>query len=135
MLTLDRRWLSSERAGTSRSVRGAIGLAGPYDFLPLRSSALRTIFGPEDRLQATQPINFVSGGEPPMLLITGDADDVVDPANSAHLAARIRAKGGTVEERRYRSLGHVRLVGSLARPLQFLAPTMDDVVSFIASHD
>jgi len=43
---------------------GFIGLAGPYDFLPIESRTLRTIFGGANRTE-TQPISFVTGKEAP----------------------------------------------------------------------
>ena len=128
MLTLDERWL--ERAGAAGAVRAAAGLAGPYDFLPLRDPALMEIFGPEDGRPATQPINYVDGAEPPLLLIAGDADTTVRPANTLRLAARIAERGGAVETRIYEGVGHVKLVAAFASPLRGLAPVLDDVDAF-----
>ena len=59
MLALDKEWLQNVGVDSRTDIRGTIGLAGPYDFLPLKSATLKTIFGPEDRLARTQPINFV----------------------------------------------------------------------------
>ena len=56
-----------------RDLRGVIGLSGPYDFLPLHMEVLKEIFGPEDRLPRTQPINFVTDRAPPMFLASGPA--------------------------------------------------------------
>ena len=132
MLGLDAQWLGQH--GMTRSdLRGVIGLAGPYDFLPLNTDELRTIFGPQDQLARTQPINFVDGGQPPMLLLTGDKDITVKPGNSARLAARIREKGGLVEERVYPGIGHLELIGSIGHPLRFLAPTLRDCVRFMGA--
>lgn len=128
MLTLDERWL--ERAGAAGAVRAAAGLAGPYDFLPLRDPALMEIFGPEDGRPQTQPINYVDGTEPPLLLIAGDADETVRPANTLRLAARIAERGGEVETRLYEGVGHIRLVAVFASPLRGLAPVLDDVDAF-----
>ena len=97
MLTLDPRWLAAVGMEPRRDVRGAIGLSGPYDFLPLESSELKVIFGPPERLSGTQPINHVSGAAPPMLLMAGGADRTVDPGNSARLQGRITASGGRAE--------------------------------------
>src|ERR1700759_4781047 len=46
MLTLDKRWLGAQGLDPDRDVDGAIGLAGPYDFLPLRDPELQDIFAP-----------------------------------------------------------------------------------------
>lgn len=130
MLAFDPRYLRD--AGLDRSVvRGFVGLAGPYDFLPL-TSRLRDVFGYPDTSPATQPINFVATGSPPALLIVATGDRVVDPGNSARLARRIRASGGAVREVRYDQLDHRTLVGALAAPLRGLAPVLDDVAGFVA---
>jgi acetyl esterase/lipase len=58
LLALDPTYLRS--AGVSpHDVCGVIGLAGPYDFLPLHDDVLKTIFGPEAERPRSQPINYV----------------------------------------------------------------------------
>ena len=112
MLALDRRYL--HRAGiAARGIAGFIGLAGPYDFLPLRSSVTRGVFGYPDTPRTTQPIEFAGSDAPPSLLITGDADTTVDPGNSERLAARLRASGNDVDHRIYSGVGHRALVDAL----------------------
>jgi acetyl esterase/lipase len=125
MLALDERFLETG------IVKGTVGIAGPYDFLPLGSGDLRRIFGTADDLSETQPINHVDGDEAPFLLITGESDRVVDPGNSLRLAARIREHGGRVRTALYPHTGHRLVVGSLSRPLRGLAPTLRDMLSFL----
>ena len=130
MLALDPQYLRA--AGVeSRRIRGLIGLAGPYDFLPLQSTVSKGVFGFPDTPLMTQPIHFVSRDDPPALLITGSNDDVVDPRNSARLAARLRSHGVAAREIVYPGLSHTRLVGALAAPLRGTAPVLDDVAAFI----
>ena len=76
MLTLNEHYLLAE---TSSSLRGFIGLAGPYDFLPFTDEYQRIVFGPEKNYSASQPVNFVGGNEPPLLLLYGNDDDTVRP--------------------------------------------------------
>jgi acetyl esterase/lipase len=116
-----------------RAIKGFIGLAGPYDFLPLTSGLLRNVFGYPDTSPATQPINFVAAGSPPALLVVAAQDRIVDPGNSARLAARTRAAGGTVREVSYEQLDHRTVIGALAAPLRGLAPVLDDVAGFVAA--
>ena len=131
MLTLDRRWLGAVGLDPRRQIRATVGLAGPYDFLPLDTDQLKAIFGPPDQWPSTQPINHVEGDASPLLLVAGSEDEVVRPANVAHLADRIRAKGGRVEEKYYYGIGHMKLMGALAAPLRFVAPVLDDTVAFM----
>ena len=134
MLGLDPRWLAAVGMEPRRDLRGVIGLAGPYDFLPLDSDELKTIFGPPDQRPDTQPINHVSGRAPPLFLATDTADTTVYPRNTLNLAAKVRAAGGQVEVREYKGLSHALLVGAIAAPLRFLAPVLADCSAFIDAH-
>jgi len=127
MLALDDRWLGPARD----RIRSMVGLAGPYDFLPLTDPKLQDMFATEPDLRRTQPIVFADAKGPPLFLLHGTADDVVEQANSVKLAARLRAQGAQVEEKYYDGMGHIRIVGALAAPLQGLAPVLDDVVGFL----
>ncbi len=128
MLALDPEWLGPERA----RIRSVVGLAGPYDFLPLTDPTLKIIFGTANDLTRTQPIVYADGTAPPSLLVTGRLDTVVSPGNVTRLAARLTEKGAKVEIERYAFLGHITLIGSFARPLRWVTPVLDDVAGFLA---
>ncbi len=130
-LALDRRWLGEVGIDPRREVSGVIGLAGPYDFLPLESEALKIIFGPEDKRPTTQPIAYVDGEAPPMLLLRPANDSVVDPGNSARLATRIEIKGGKALLKTYDRVGHLSIIGTFSPLLSFLAPARDDFIEFV----
>lgn len=131
MLVTDERYLAA--AGMQpRDLAGAIGLAGPYDFLPFTSRQSAAIFDPPERWPQSQPINFVSGKEPPVLLLTGNDDDLVDPGNSTRLAAKMRGLGGNVEVIRYPGQGHRSIIAALAAPLRKRYRVQDDIAAFIA---
>lgn len=127
MVTLERRWLEERGADPDRAIAATVGLAGPYDFLPLTDPALQALFGPEDRLPATQPIAYARGDAPPLLLVTGDADRTVSPMNSVRLAARVTADGGEATVLRYPGIGHVDIMAPFSRGLGWYAPTLDDI--------
>jgi acetyl esterase/lipase len=131
MLALDPHWLAA--AGDSRDhIAGVAALAGPYDFLPLVGADIKAVFATADGdLRATQPIDFVDGRNPPMLLLAGADDHTVYPRNTIALAARIRAAGGPVADKIYPGLGHVGLVISIAPIFQFRAPVLDDMSRFL----
>jgi len=133
MLALDPRWLRAEGLDPWRDIAGLIGLAGPYDFLPLRSSTLRAIFGPPHDWPQTQPIAYASSDAPPTLLAVGRNDSVVDPGNTMRLAHRIRALGGAADIVIYPNLSHRGILAAFARPLRFLAPVLADVARFAAA--
>ena len=74
MLTLDRQWLAADGLDPDRDIAGMVGLAGPYDFLPLHDPKLDEIFAPAGDLRRTQPISFARGDAPPMFLASGTSD-------------------------------------------------------------
>jgi acetyl esterase/lipase len=132
MLAFDGRWLDRVGLEAGRDLAGMVGLAGPYDFLPVVDPVLQDIFGGPDRVE-TQPIRYVTADAPPALLIAPRRDKVVSPGNTKRLAARIRDFGSTVEDRLYPRVGHLSILGAIARPLQFLAPVLDDVSAFVTA--
>ncbi|QJR11586.1 hypothetical protein DSM104443_02665 [Usitatibacter rugosus] len=130
MIALDPQYLA--RVGlTPKAVSGFIGLAGPYDFLPLKSPTLKTIFAPEETIARTQPITFASASAPPALLITGDEDTTVSPGNTTRLAQRLREKGASVTEVHYPTENHYTIVGRLAAPFRSGEPLLDEVDRFV----
>jgi acetyl esterase/lipase len=134
LLALDASYLHAVSLAADRDICGVIGLAGPYDFLPLRSATLKMIFGPENARPRSQPINYVSAEAPPMLLLAGRDDDTVDPGNTLRLAARLRAVGAPVNGEIYPGVGHKAMIAAFSRPLTFLAPVREATLSFIAAH-
>ncbi len=132
MLSLDGRYLAAQGLAPAQ-LSGLVGLAGPYDFLPLRDPVLKTIFAPEETIARTQPITFASSGAPPAFLATGADDTTVNPRNTANLSARLRAAGVRVEEKRYEGLNHYTIVGALGEPLRSRHPVYPDVIAFLES--
>ncbi len=131
MLALDPRWLAEVGLEARRDLAGVIGLAGPYDFLPLRDETLKTIFGPEETRPQTQPMAHADGASPPMLLLVGGKDTAVRPGNSVRLARAIRAAGGAAAHRIYPNLGHIGILTALLAPLRRRAPVLDDIAAFL----
>ena len=134
MLALDPRWLGAVGLSNASDVRGTVGLAGPYDFLPLDTAMLRDLFSPAHPLSDSQPIVHADGRNAPMLLLAGEADAQVEPSNTVRLAARIKARGGAVEARVYPGVDHIAIIGAFAEALRFLAPSFGDTEGFLRGH-
>jgi acetyl esterase/lipase len=116
---------------------GFIGLAGCYDFMPIPASEqdMLGMFGRDEASQArAQPVRFVSGNEPPMLLLQGTADKEVDPSNAISLAHVLQAHHVPVTLKLYPGVGHIALVFALSRPMHDKAPTLADTLQFIHAH-
>jgi acetyl esterase/lipase len=126
MVALDPSLLGADRA----AVRGFIGLAGPYDFLPLDDGATIAAFGAWPRPAETQPISHAASGAPPALLLHGDADTRVMPRHSRKLAALLEAAGSDVRLKLYPGLGHVGILSAFAIPFRRHAPVLADVAAF-----
>lgn len=129
MLALDPGLLGTDRS----AVRGFVGLAGPYDFLPLDDDATIAAFGAWPRLAETQPVNHAARGAPPALLLHGDSDTRVKPRHSRKLAERLQAAGSDVRLKLYPGLGHVGILTALAIPFRRNAPVLADSAAFVES--
>jgi acetyl esterase/lipase len=131
MLALDGRWLATT-GHTPRELAGFIGLAGPYDFLPMTNRDAQPVFFHPDYPPHTQPMAFAGSVAPPSFLAAGAADSLVNPErNTVALAARLSAAGVRVHLHRYEHVNHMTLIGAFGLPLRWLAPVLDDVASFV----
>jgi acetyl esterase/lipase len=131
LLAADKRYLAAVNM-RPRDLAGMIGLAGAYAFLPFVDNESR-IFGDDERGRYdSQPINFIDGDEPPMLLLQGTDDDEV-PANNAEVVAeRAQAMDGTAVLKLYPGVGHSSILLSFARGHASQVPALRDTLDFIA---
>jgi acetyl esterase/lipase len=133
MLSLDPRWLRAE-GHSPDELAGWIGLAGPYNFLPIGDPGVRRVFDWPATSPDTQPIHHVDDLVRPVPAFLGAAasDKVVYPdQNTLPLAAALRARGTPLTLRVYEHVNHALLVGALAWPLTGFAPVLDDTAAFI----
>lgn len=131
MLALDPRWLKEVGLGPSR-LAGWIGLAGPYDFLPIGDPEVQVAFGWPDTPKDSQPIAHTVAKAPRTLLIAGSDDKVVDPRRSTVQLGRLLADAGTdVHVQVVDGKGHATIAAALARPLNWLAPVLPAVLGFV----
>lgn len=131
LLAMDKRYLQAVDLDR-RVIKAAALLSGPYGFVP--TGIRRKIFSmkPGQSLpdKDSQPLKFVDGNQPPLLLIQGMRDQTVNPLNTIRLTARIQERGGDVTTIYEKNRGHVGIVLSLARGFRWLAPTLDEVAAF-----
>jgi acetyl esterase/lipase len=130
MLALDPQWLA-QAGGDRGRLKGMIGLAGPYDFLPLTDRDLRDMFGPPERYELSQPIAFVDGAHPPLLLLHGEDDTTVRVKNTRNLAAAAKRAGGLAESVVYPEMSHSWIVATLAAPLRGQSDVLERVTDFV----
>ncbi len=132
LLALDRHYLADAGASAD-DLRGAIGLSGPYDF-KINTDRLRMVFGAAPDPRATQPIGFVRGDAPPLLLVHGTGDQVCWSEHSIRLTEQIRAAGGSAELKLYPGLGHGSTVGGFSALGRNQSPSLADVTAFLRAH-
>ena len=134
MVAFDSRWLKPYGLEPGR-LRGFVGLAGPYDFLPIRDPDVKEVFHWPDTPPDSQPAAHVSRGAIPSLLIAARGDTVVRPdENTVPMAAKLRAAGADVTVDFHDHVNHVTLIGAMARPLRFLAPVARELTDFVLGH-
>ena len=130
LLALDEHYLQA--AGMSSSdLRGVIGLSGPYDFYPFSSGFQHAVFDFGGDPLLTQPIHFVRGNAPPILLLYGSADKVVDPQNSARLADALRSAGSPVTIKVYPNVSHGDTVAAFSKLKSHRPPVIEDIDAFV----
>lgn len=133
MLAYNERFLdASARSG----VRAMVGLAGAYDFVP-DERVIEEILSGEGDSALAMPARYVKAGAPATLLVTGDRDGRVNPANTEKLARRLREAGSPVEVRVYPGLSHAGALARLAAPFRKdeLLDTIGDFISRATARD
>jgi acetyl esterase/lipase len=135
LLTLNPGYL--QNVGLPRkAIRATATLSGPYDFVP--NPWDRPVFSlpaNSDFIDPNiEPITFVDGKAPPMLLVQGLRDKIVSPSNTTNLVTRIRSAGGQVDFIFYPNRGHAAVVVALVPPYQWLAPVLKDVTDYFNAH-
>ena len=133
MVALDRRWLAAQGVSPAR-LAGWIGLAGPYDFLPISDAQTRIAFDWPGTPADSQPLFHASQASPPALLLAPTLDRTVNPQRSTvAMAQRLKDRGVRVESALYDSVSHVTLVAAMAPVLRWRAPVLARISAFVQS--
>ena len=129
LVTYDPRYLQMVGTSPCKAIHGFVGLAGPYDFLPIVEPRYRAIF-PSATHAASQPINFAGGRHPPSLLLHGLDDTTVDPKETRAMAAALKRAGNRVVTGFFEGVSHTDIIGAYGPGLSFLAPVREPVARF-----
>jgi len=132
MVALDPRWLG-ELGASPKQLAGWIGLAGPYDFLPMGDPDAQRAFDWPNTPRSSQPIAHVSAAAPRTLLLAATKDTLVDPVrNTGQMADRLRAEGVDVQVQTFDNLSHVTLIGAVATPIRWIGgPVVPPLLAFV----
>lgn len=129
MIALDRRYMQA--VGRPDLIKAAVGLAGPYDFLPFDVPASVNAFGRAPDPTLTQPVTFARADAPPLWLGHGTDDVVVHAEDTTILDARMKAVGGRSEAKLYPGLDHADLIATFSPLFRKKAPVLDDMTAFL----
>lgn len=113
-------WDVGVYARQSSAVQAVVDLSGPTDLNTMSTAGasgfVKDIFvrllGPVTpaalpaALADASPVHYVAPGDPPFLIIHGDADAIVDPTQSEELARDLKAAGDVVQLVLVRGGGH-----------------------------
>lgn len=132
MVALDARWLA-EAGASPKQLAGWIGLAGPYDFLPIENPQARVAFNWPETPPDSQPIAYPSPDSPRTLLMAATKDKSVNPVrNTQQMASKLRAAGTSVQALEFDNLSHMTLIGAVAGPLEWIGgPVLPPLLAFL----
>jgi acetyl esterase/lipase len=130
LLALDEQYLKRVGGGPDW-LRGMIGIAGPYDFLPITAPDLRDMFGPPEEFEKSQPIFYAEGRNPPVLLLHSEDDREVSVRNTRNLARALRNAESPVETVIYLDQGHEGIATSLSLRQQGRTDAMSSILDFM----
>lgn len=128
MLTMDKKLLTRE---TYAGLKGFVGLAGAYNFLPFDEDYMPRLFGPPMQALDSQPVHFVDGTEPASLLLYGADDTRVKRKNIDGLQDSLLAVGSSVQVKIYDGVDHGSIVAAFSVLLRDSKPVFADVLAFI----
>jgi acetyl esterase/lipase len=131
MMALDKRWLGGVGLSPAR-LAGWIGLAGPYDFLPIGDRKTQVAFEWPGTPPDSQALFHASSASPPALLLAPTNDSLVDTQRSTvGMAQRLKSSGVRVESELYDTVSHVTIVATMASVLRSRAPVLVRVTDFV----
>ncbi len=116
-----------------RAIALVVCLAGGYDFWNEQTGFISADIAAVMQgapPAATQPIRFLTGAEPPMLLMHGQADTILPIAQARVFAQRAKRLGMDITMFEY-SGDHASTVIDLAAPLRFRSSQYRDFIKFL----
>ena len=137
MLALDKRLLVEVGLSPAR-LAGWIGLAGPYDFLPIGDRKTQVAFEwpntPPDS-QALFHASSTTATSPPALLLAPSNDSLVNTQRSTvGMTQRLRSTGVRVESELYDTVSHITIVATMASVFRGRAPVLERITAFVQAN-
>ncbi|PTA69577.1 alpha/beta hydrolase [Deinococcus arcticus] len=128
-VVVNERWLREAGVPVS-SIRGVIGVAGPYSY-DFRQFGSARAFPEGATPDEVMPDRHVRPDAPPHLLLVAENDTTVYPQNALNMEAALKRAGVPVTRTVLPRVNHITVIAALARPLTFLGGTRKATLDFI----
>ncbi|MGC1509712.1 alpha/beta hydrolase [Ketobacter sp. MCCC 1A13808] len=116
------------------SVAGVIGLSGVYRFKPETSAVYMDIFAAAQAdLETVKPINYVGKDKVPLLMLHGDADEVIGIRNAQQMLEAARKAGQPAVLHSQPGYGHARPIFDFLPFMPNHQKMMAVILSFVSS--
>ena len=108
-----------------------MGLAGPYDFLPISNLNAQPVFHHPNYPAGSQPFEYVRRGLARLCFWArrGTTSSSTPSATPCGMAARLKPVEVPVTLKVYERIDHVLLVASMAWSLRWVVPVLNDVTA------
>lgn len=126
------RWLGEVGVPVG-SVRGVIGIAGPYSY-DFRNYSSKVAFPEGSDPADIMPDRHVRHDAPPHLLLVAQNDTTVHPQNALNMETALRKAGIPVQRVVLPRLNHVTIIGAVARNLTWLGGTRAEIIRFVEAN-
>ena len=126
------RWLAEVNVPVS-SIRGVIGIAGPYSY-DFRQYQSRVAFPEGGHPDDIMPDRHIRPDAPPHLLLVAQKDTTVHPQNALNMEAALKKAGIPVQRVVLPRLNHVTIIGAVARNLTWLGSTRAEILRFVEAN-
>ncbi|AHK16322.1 alpha/beta hydrolase [Thalassolituus oleivorans] len=132
MLAMDDRWLSAEGLDRMDSLRGWVGLAGPYDLYPIVLEDVKPVFFYPNYPPNSNPIEFVESSDLPALILAPENDELISTERHSYSFSKALDKLNKPHTLvTVKGTGHTSLIGAFSPVLFFKGSTIEPINTFI----
>ncbi len=133
MLLADKSYLKTHGL-TPNFYRSFVGLSTPYDFTPTEK-AYKKVFSDLKSYETMQASHYIDGKEPPMLLVQGTNDSVVDKSNIERFSKAIKYNYGNYKIQYY-DTDHTSTISAFTQlPIIKNEKIVHDILAFIKKNN
>ena len=103
----------------------------PVTVSVVENGIARDVFAPPEKFEQSQPVLYTEGDGPPMLLMHGEDDEIVEVKNTRSMASAVKKAGGAIETVIYPKMSHRMIIASVAKPLRGQTDVLGHISEFV----